>query len=345
MTDYGDLPTSWSAEQRQEFVDSLPPIAIPDKPIPPAKATETQKPRDIALLSSKHLADVAWNALWEKDRNIGSGFAALDNLIGGFRPGSLNIVAARPGGGKTALALQMLGNMIFRQKKKALYFSLEMTALEIVYRIVAARTGIPSFLLRRGGGLALRGDYKEQVRTALDEFKTTDCTIDDNTFDLPVILQTIRDCSPDIVFIDFLTLIARPADITDYRQHVAQCCRALKGIAKEMQVPVVALSQLNRDTNRTSPKTADDLIKQCRTTLMNLSEADSVGQMADVVIALNRPAAVFPQTAKDLNLDDFCEIEVIKNRHGRTGFFETTFEGSTMTFNEHKEEKSDDGCI
>ena len=296
---------------------------------------ETKNQIDVSKIGIDSLSKLAWKFLFEKDKLIPTPFPGLNELIEGFRPSALYAIAGRPGSGKTSFALQLLLHCLVK-KRKAIYFSLEMPFEEIIYRCVSLMKGIPGWKLRRGRGGKLGQAEKVGWKAAFDKLGTFPGFIADEIFRLDDIIEHIKVVVPEIVFVDFLTMIPSEDGAKDYRQHVGACCRAFKGVAKELGIPIIALSQLNRIDSKKTLGSGDVIKQVCRPTLMSLAEADSIGHMADVVLAINRPYAIFREEAERAVLRDWCEVEVLKNRHGPTGSVEMRFCGEAMKFEEHK---------
>lgn len=244
-----------------------------------------------------------------------TGFKEIDRPIGGLRNGELIVVAARPSVGKTALILNMMFELAKRDKKVAL-FSLEMDGVSIATRLVSLDTKIPIFQLRQGG--------KEIWDKCIDSFAfLSSCPIYIN--DSPLIdpskirsiLRRHRDVG--VIFIDYIQLI-RLHNEENRVLEVSKIARELKGIAREFDIPVIAISQLSRAVEQRQDK---------RPQLSDLRESGAIEQEADVVLLLYRE-----DYYKKDNKEDIVpvEIEIAKNRNGPLGTVKLVFEKKTNKF-------------
>lgn len=261
--------------------------------------------------------DSAKNFLLADKKNnheISSGFISLDKMIGGFRSGELIIVAGRPSMGKTSFAISSAVN-IAKKNNPCIIFSLEMAIEQITAKIISILTDIPSNkILRR----KLNDSEVFSILEVHEKIKDVKLFIDDTP---AISLNELRakckrlKMSEDIkvVFVDYLQLI----NSDDYRknttreQEISKISRTLKSIAKELDVCVVALSQLNRNLERREDK---------EPRLSDLRESGAIEQDADIVIFIHRPEYYKITEIENIgNTENMAEIIVAKNRNGSVG--------------------------
>lgn len=253
-----------------------------------------------------------------------TGFGRLDSLTGGLKPGQLWIIAARPGIGKSALALQMALN-IARRGKRVWFASYEMQADEIGYRAMSVATEFSSTDLMAGN---IPDDAQTKIDYELDKLSKLDLTIDDSppgtiaALKSAVRREAARGAEPlDAVFVDYLQLLEsnkrRDASRND---EVSDITRGLKTLASDLSIPVVALSQLSRNVENRSNN---------RPRLHDLRDSGSIEQDANVVIFLYRP----PDGVRGKN-PDHAEFIVAKQRSGPCGTIKAKFIGQSTRFEE-----------
>jgi replicative DNA helicase len=257
-------------------------------------------------------------------RGVPSGFVELDRILAGFQASDLIILGARPSFGKTALALD-IARQVALQGKSVGVFSLEMSSDQIIDRLLAAQSQVPLWHLRTG---QLKNDELEfsQIQQALDELSKTALFIDDSSS--PNILQ-IRSMARrlqlehglDLLVIDYLQLIQPRTGSDNIVQQVTEISRGLKTLARELKVPVIALSQLSRDVDRREVKIPR---------LSDLRESGSLEQDADVVLFLYRK----DRERTDLPEEEQNAVEVIiaKHRNGPLGSVKFRFDADRVSF-------------
>jgi replicative DNA helicase len=250
---------------------------------------------------------------------VTSGFKDLDQLTFGFQKSEMIVLAARPSMGKTSLALNMAESAAMPKKGSpvtTLVFSLEMSAAQLAMRLLCSRARVNMKLLR-DGLLSKNGDEQQRLLQAADEFTKSSIYIDDSShltiMELRAKARRLHARHPlGFIVVDYLQLLS-PADPKVPReQQVAEMSRGLKSLAKELEVPVLVLSQLNRAAekeNRT-PKLSD------------LRESGSIEQDADVVLMLARPKDA---DEKFQVAADSAELIVAKQRNGPVGELKLTF--------------------
>lgn len=246
---------------------------------------------------------------------IPSGFTKLDRLTSGWQKSDLVIVAARPSMGKTAFVLSMTRNIAIEHKKSVAIFSLEMSSLQLVNRMIVSETELPSQRIRNGR----LADYEwEQLDYKIKSFDDAAIFIDDtpaiSIFELRAKCRRLkRQHNVDVIIIDYLQLMSGTQDTRGNReQEVSTISRALKSIAKELDVPVIALSQLNRSVEiRSGSK---------RPQLSDLRESGAIEQDADMVLFIHRPEKYgFLEDEEGNSLKGIAEIILAKHRNGPIG--------------------------
>ncbi len=256
---------------------------------------------------------------------VGSGLIDLDDITGGFQPGQLIVLAARPSMGKTALALNICDHAAIELKKTVLCISLEMGHQEIAERLLCSRSRIDGYKLRTGMGLGPR--EMGQLGKAFGELsKGSPIFIDDtparNMLQVTASARRLKLRSKlGLIVLDYIQLVDSE-DARDSRQEqIAKISRRLKTLARELEVPVIALSQLNRAVESREDR---------RPRMADLRESGAIEQDADIVLLLHRPdyydANDQPGTA---------DLIVAKNRNGRTDDVKLTFQKNLMRFENH----------
>ncbi|MDP4152413.1 MAG: replicative DNA helicase [Bacillota bacterium] len=250
----------------------------------------------------------------DKYKGISTGLSDLDEIISGLNRSDLIVIAARPGVGKTSLAMNIAQYAATKDGKKAAVFSLEMSKEQLVARMLATQSRIPSTRLMRGD---IRGDEWDRLTEAVDMLVKCKLRIDDNpSVTIAEMKAKIRrEKNVDLLIIDYLQLMHSSRRSENRVIEVAEITRSLKIMAKELNIPVVVLSQLSRGSeSRNEPVLSD------------LRESGAIEQDADIVLMLYRdenPADEQVSIAK-------CKIA--KNRHGRTDTIELYWDGELTQF-------------
>lgn len=241
-----------------------------------------------------------------KDIGISTGLKHLDNLIGEIEPSHLCVIAGSPGGGKSTLAQKIALNACLYRHKPTLFFSLEMKTTDIASRMLSAVAKIPFERIRTG---QLQGDDAQKWAIAHDRyFKNAPLKIVDKAG--LTITQIRAECRKMLaqygnmgcIVIDYLQLMTDPRQKTRFDE-ISQISRDLKKLAKDFNTPVIALSQMNRQGQKTKPN------------MGALRESGQIEQDADQIIFVWRESIVNP----DIEDDGTAEMIVAKNRHGKTG--------------------------
>jgi replicative DNA helicase len=246
-------------------------------------------------------------------RGVGSGFTEIDRITSGWQKSDLIILASRPGMGKTALALTMARNIAVDFKKPIALFSLEMSAVQLVTRLISSETEISAEKLRRGN----LEDYEwEQLNSRISTLIDAPLFIDDTPaltmFELRAKcrrLKTQHDIQ--IIILDYLQLMqGAPEHKGNREQEISNISRSLKALSKELDIPIIALSQLSREVEKR-------LVK--KPILSDLRESGSIEQDADMVLFIYRPE--YYKMEDDTYggpVEGIAEISIAKNRNGAT---------------------------
>lgn len=250
------------------------------------------------------------------------GISSVDNFLGGLNKGNLIILAARPGVGKTSFALNMAYNVAsssrYEPRKSIAFFSLEMSNSELSKRILSSTLHIDSEALRLG---TLKDDEWDDIYDFWhDTLPNVNFIMDDTPaitiLDIKSKLRKINNLG--LVVIDYLQLMNSAKKTESRVQEISDLTRSLKLMAKEIDVPVILLSQLSRSVEK------DDRAPR----LSDLRDSGSIEQDADVVIFLSRATGADSE-AKNQNV---CELFIEKNRHGRTGRMTLQWDGTHTSF-------------
>jgi replicative DNA helicase len=245
---------------------------------------------------------------------ISSGFEKLDQMTSGFQRDEFIIIGARPSVGKTALALNMASHIAFHQKIPAAFFSLEMSDIALVQRLISSEAMVQAQNIR--SGFLSTGDYKKIVDVMSVIYEAPFHIVDmPNMRLLDLRAQARKMCSQQqvkIIFIDYLGLIGHENNALPRYEQISEISRSLKSLARELHIPVVVLCQLNRDAQWEVP------------TLANLRDSGSIEQDADLVLFLNREQP--KKSAKDKEEKPQAQSDIIttdlivaKQRNGPTG--------------------------
>jgi replicative DNA helicase len=259
---------------------------------------------------------------------VPSGFYDLDEKTGGFQPSNLIVLAARPGLGKTSMALQCATHAAAYLQRPVLFFSLEMSADELAQRLLCSEARVDSAIIRRG---QLTQAQWGPLMNAANRLRDLPVVIDD-TASLTVLELRSRATRVHMqgglgmIVVDYLQLL-RTHTRTDNRvQEISEISRGLKGLAKDLQVPVIALSQLNRDVEKRGEGVPQ---------LSDLRDGGSIEQDSDVVLFIHRKSARKSETAEEEDStphDHTAELIIAKQRNGPTGTVKLTFLNKTTRF-------------
>ncbi|EAK2540005.1 replicative DNA helicase [Campylobacter upsaliensis] len=272
-----------------------------------------------------------------------SGFSELDDKTKGFKGGELIIVAARPGMGKTTLCLNFIDN-ILRQNKGVVMFSLEMPGIQIMQRLLASKTSIP---LQKIITADLNDDEWDRVSDACNYYAKTQFFLYDSGYasitDIRAILRRLKAQEDDISLcvVDYIGLMMSHSNFSDRHLQVSEISRGLKLLARELDMPIIALSQLNRSLENRSNK---------RPMLSDLRESGAIEQDADTILFVYRDEVYREQEEKEREnkakaegkeyhpnfmpnpRQENAEIIIGKNRNGPVGTTEVEFQKENSRF-------------
>ncbi len=245
--------------------------------------------------------------------SVPTGFYELDELLGGFQKSDLIILAARPSMGKTALALTLARNAAIDHKVPVGIFSLEMSTMQLVIRLLCAEGRLNAHLVRTG-----KLPHEEGIKLSKNAHKLIEAPVFVDDTPAQTVLE-IRakarrlkvENKIGLIIIDYLQLMQGPAKVESREREISHISRSLKSLAKELDIPVIALAQLNRAVETRTDK---------RPQLSDLRESGSIEQDADVVLFLNRPE--YYQIMKDEHgnsNEGVAEVIIGKQRNGPTG--------------------------
>lgn len=251
---------------------------------------------------------------------ISTGFKDLDDLLGGYQKSDLIILAARPSVGKTSLALDMMRHAAMVEKKTVAFFSLEMSQTQIMDRLLGMQSGIPFWEIRTG---RLSDKKFMKLADTMGELADANLFIDDQAGQHINAIRTkarrlVLEKGLDIIFVDYLQLM-HGSNQESRTLEVGEISQGLKNIAKELNVPVVALSQLSRAIEQRQGR---------RPQLSDLRESGSIEQDADVVMFIDREETWNPDTENK----GIAELIVAKHRNGPTGLVKLAFVNEIASF-------------
>jgi len=265
------------------------------------------------------------NANQDEKRGVQSGFTALDNLLAGFQRSDLIILAARPSMGKTTFALDIARNAALKYGASVGIFSLEMSDQQLVDRMLAAEAGVDSWKLRTG---RLSNDHEYQaVQEAMAKLSEAQIHIDDqagnNILKMRSAARRLKnEHGLDMIIVDYLQLMSPTSTKASdsMTQQVTEISRSLKILARELDVPVLALSQLSRAVEQRGGKPR----------LSDLRDSGSIEQDADVVMFIHREDKM--NKDQEAERPNIAEIMVEKHRNGPVGSAELYFDGQHVRF-------------
>jgi len=256
----------------------------------------------------------------KKYRGVPTGFEELDNYLSGLQRSDFIILASRPSLGKTTLALDIARNAAVNYQVPVGIFSLEMSSDQIVDRFLAAEAGISLWRLRTGK-LYSEGEINEMalLANAFDKLSSSPIYIDDTpTLNILQIRAMARRLDAEVglglLIIDYLQLIHSYKSYESRVQEITDISRSLKALARELQIPILAISQLSR-----APEQRSSQVPR----LSDLRESGSLEQDADVVLFIHKP---------DKNLDNQAQIIIAKHRNGPRGVVNLYFDSECVSF-------------
>ncbi len=295
------------------------------------KATEFRTMPEVLDSIQQNLEELSANK--GKISGIPSGLYDLDKITDGFHKNELIIIAARPSMGKTALALNIALNVALQTKKTIAIFSLEMMAEQLVSRMISSVGQIEADKLKNGN---LQNQDWRRINEAISQLSELNIYIDNapgtTIGDIKAKCRRLaaQDQNLGLIIIDYLSLISVGTSrySGNRQQEVSEISRALKTLALELEIPVIALAQLSR-----TPEMREDK----RPILSDLRESGSIEQDADIVAFIYRDDYYHPENKIDDNMSK-SEIIIRKNRSGRLGTAEVLFKKNTGSFMNYKKE-------
>lgn len=255
---------------------------------------------------------------------LATGFSMVDEITAGMHSGELIVVAGRPGMGKTAFALRIMENVAVELGKPCAIFSLEMSSEQIVQRLLSSRARVNSHRLRTG---RLRDNEWTNLNIAAGYLAESPIYLDDSAtmtiWDLRTKARLLKSqFDIGLLVIDYLQLMNAGSNSENRQQEISLISRSLKGLAKELKIPVLACSQLSRGVEMRGGEK--------RPILADLRESGAIEQDADVVMFVYRPYAYKlseeeRDKVKGTEEENLAEIIVAKQRNGPTGTIKLTF--------------------
>lgn len=272
----------------------------------------------ISLKDALTPAIVKIGELYQMNNNmtgVATGYRDLDEITSGFQPSDLILIAARPSMGKTALGLNIAQNAAFRGKKTVAFFSLEMSCEQLIMRIIASETEVNSKKIKVGTQNEAEWKKITHLNSAVAESDIALYIDDTSGISVGEVRSKLRKLKSakglDMVVIDYLQLMSTTQRTENRQQEISTISRELKGLAKELGIPVVSLSQLSR-----SPEGRKDR----RPILSDLRESGAIEQDADVVILLYRENYY----EREIESNE-TELIIAKHRNGETGTVKLSF--------------------
>ena len=338
-----ELITISSGIQRDAFNDSIP--------VDDLMQTAQEKLFTLAQNNMKRdtlpISDVIKEAISDIEANqqrsdglsgVASGFTGLDKFTLGWQESDLVIVAARPAMGKTAFVLTMARNMAVEHKTPVAFFSLEMSSKQLVKRLLVSETGLSSEKIR--GGKKFEEYEMHQLHQRIRDLSTAPLFIDD-TPSLSIYefrskaRRLVNNAKVKLIIIDYLQLMTGPPELKGLReQEVATISRSLKAIAKELGIPIMALSHLSRAVETRGGNK--------RPQLSDLRESGAIEQDADIVMFIHRPD--YYGLAEGEESKGLAEIILAKHRNGSTGVVNMRFRANEARFVDANDDDYYDGA-
>jgi len=260
---------------------------------------------------------------------VTTGFVELDRRTAGLQPTDLIIVAGRPAMGKTSFAMNIAASAAIKAKVPVAVFSMEMSDLQLVLRLFSSWGRIDQNKLCTG---RLDDQDYASLTSAMNLLKKADIFIDETPALSPTELRARarrmkREHDIGLILVDYLQLMQVPGNSENRATQIGEISRGLKALAKELKVPVIALSQLNRALEQRPNK---------RPVMADLRESGSIEQDADMILFIYRDEVYHPEDSPDKGL---AEIIIGKYRNGATGDFKLHFEGEFLRFRDYVEDR------
>ena len=291
------------------------------------RATDFKSSRDVVSNVMQELMKL--RSMEGHITGVKTGYTDLDRVTNGFQRGDLIILAARPAMGKTAFALNLALNASFYNSGAIAIFSLEMPAEALMKRILSAKSAVESSKLRSGN---LRDDEFNKLNEAANELMATKLFVDDSSnVKISEVFSKCRKLRSehglDLVVIDYLQLISGSGRSSgdNRQQEISEISRSLKGLAREMECPVIALSQLSRSVETRLDK---------HPMLSDLRESGAIEQDADIVMFLYRDEYYNKDenSQEDAETTNTTDVDIAKHRNGATGRIQLAFQKNISAF-------------
>ena len=270
---------------------------------------------------------------------VPTGFAALDKVTAGFQPADMVILAARPGMGKTAFVLSMARNTAVEHGRPVAVFSLEMSSLQLTNRLISSETELDSEKLKKGN---LADHEWQQLHSKINRLSDAPIYIDDtpalSVFEFRAKARRLKQKhNIEMIIIDYLQLmtVGGSKGVGNREQEISTISRSIKSIAKELNIPIIALSQLSRavETRGGSKKPM----------LSDLRESGAIEQDADMVMFIYRPSYYNLDQDEDGNMipEDYAEVHIAKHRNGSLDTVPLRFIGKFTKFMDRESSEFD----
>lgn len=291
------------------------------------RATDFKSSRDVVSNVMQELMKL--RSMEGHITGVKTGYTDLDRVTNGFQRGDLIILAARPAMGKTAFALNLALNASFYNSGAIAIFSLEMPAEALMKRILSAKSAVESSKLRSGN---IRDDEFNKLNEAANELMATKLFVDDSSnVKISEVFSKCRKLRSehglDLVVIDYLQLISGSGRSSgdNRQQEISEISRSLKGLAREMECPVIALSQLSRSVETRPDK---------HPMLSDLRESGAIEQDADIVMFLYRDEYYNKDenSQEDAETTNTTDVDIAKHRNGATGRIRLAFQKNISAF-------------
>lgn len=282
-------------------------------------ATENSR-RETTPLAGSLLAETFDWLESDTPPGLSTGFPDVDRLVGGMQPGNMVIVAARPGMGKSTFAMDLARHNAIVQQVPTLFVSLEMSRQELMQRLLASQATVPLSAFK---SKSLTDRQWEQVTKASGSIQNAPLWLEDRPGVTPLELRSkarqLRRQGLGLIVLDYLQLLSSGRRVESRQVEVSEFSRQIKLLAKELEIPVLALSQLNRSAEARADRMP---------ALSDLRESGSLEQDADIVMLLHREEVNDPRTQRLGEAD----VIVPKNRNGQTGQVSLAFQGQFSRF-------------
>ena len=288
--------------------------------------------QDIGSIINTAMEDIQERQGQTGYNGVPSGFPSIDRITQGWQKSDLIILAARPSVGKTAFSLNLARNAAVDHHMPVAFFSLEMSAIQLAKRLMTSESGLSADKIK--GGAKLENYEWEQLEMKLRSLIKAPLYIDD-TPGIPVMefrtkaKTLVKNKGVRLIVVDYLQLMQGPAELRGMReQEVAAISRTLKATAKELDVPIIALSQLSRNAVQRGGGSGKPV-------LSDLRESGSIEQDADMVIFIHRPDAI--GLAENPEDKEVTQILIAKHRNGETAELPMLFKSEQVRFVEMDE--------